>query len=72
MPPSSYSDSQRAALVRHAETGEAHCLITHPCSKAILVIPEARAVAAGISVIDAILWSTATAAEDGLDPALLA
>lgn len=68
----SYCDCQKVALARHVKTGEAHCLIELASSSAILILPESSAVAAGPLVVDAILWSTATTAEDGLDPALLA
>ncbi len=67
-----FADCQMLAIARHAETGQVHCLVGDARSTTIRVMPEADAISAGHQLIDAILWSTETAADDGLDPALLA
>lgn len=68
----SMSACQALALARQASTGEAWCLLRLSASSPILILREADVVSGGPHLIDAILWSTETAASDRLDPALLA
>jgi hypothetical protein len=67
-----FSEGQRLALAAHARSGETWCLLETATRAQVRLIREADALAGGQCLIDAILWSTATSDQEGLDPALLA
>lgn len=75
-PPQSSGDGlrnlEREAIAYHARTGVTHCLVKPDLEAPPVILPEPNVVAAGIELIDCILWSTDVSETDGLDPALLA
>lgn len=68
----SFSEGQRLAIERCAETGDPWCLLGPDTSGDIRVMREADVLAGGPSLIDAILWGTGVTADAAMDPSLLA
>jgi hypothetical protein len=63
---------ERAAVADHARTGIPHCLVKRHDEPSPVTLPETEVIAAGLALIDCIIWSSDTCESDGLDPALLA
>ncbi len=68
----SFSEGQRLALARHAETGDAWCVLLPDGRGSIRVMRETDVTSFGPGLIDAVLWGTGVTGNDALDPALLA
>ncbi|WP_033964781.1 MULTISPECIES: hypothetical protein [Sphingomonadaceae] len=71
-PDRSQTDAEYEAIGRYVITGVHHCLVQRDGDMSPMILPEADVIAAGVALIDRILWSTDGSEADGLDPALLA
>jgi hypothetical protein len=71
-PGTSLPGAEYEAIRRYISTGVHHCLVQDDGDVPPLILPEADVIAAGVALIDRILWSTDGSEADGLDPALLA
>ncbi|QOT72293.1 hypothetical protein H5V43_03870 [Sphingobium fuliginis] len=71
-PGTSLPDAGYEAIRRYVSTGVHHCVVERDGDVPPMILPEAGVIAAGVALIDRILWSTDGSEADGLDPALLA
>lgn len=71
-PDRSLRDAAAEAIRLHLTTGFHHCLVRRDGDMPPMILPEPDVIAAGVALIDRILWSTDGSEADRLDPALLA
>ena len=71
-PGTSPQDAECEAIRRYVSTGAHHCVVRRDGNMPPMILREADVIAAGVALIDRIIWSTDGSEADGLDPALLA